>query len=175
LAGSLFSRPTRLCARCRRLLLLCIDAGPQGIYQIDHTRWRRTPSWRDLFAGLLLLEQVNEGVLIPIFEMRRIEVARLVADDVACKIEHVLGELQLRDILEVRLFISHFIGIAKGHAQQTPPPRLKCNDVFPAGQYDPPECDHVHFADGVSDDRKGILPDLTIGGDVIRRVDIAMT
>jgi hypothetical protein len=36
--------------------------------------------------------------------------------------------------------------------------------VFPAGQYDPTERDHVHFADGVSDDRKGIPPDLTIGG-----------
>jgi hypothetical protein len=46
--------------------------------------------------------------------------------------------------------------------------------VLPTGQDDPTECDHVHFADGVSDDRKGILPDLTIGGDVIRRVDVTI-
>jgi hypothetical protein len=26
-----------------------------------------------------------------------------------------------------------------------------------AGQYDPAETDHVHLADGVTDDRKGIL------------------
>jgi hypothetical protein len=39
---------------------------------------------------------------------------------------------------------------------------------------DPPECDHVHFADGISDDRKGILSHLTIRGDVVRRVDVAI-
>jgi hypothetical protein len=46
--------------------------------------------------------------------------------------------------------------------------------VLPAGEHDPTESDHVHFTDGVTDDRKGILPDLTIGGDVIRRVDVAV-
>jgi hypothetical protein len=46
--------------------------------------------------------------------------------------------------------------------------------VLPAGQRDSTECDHVHFADGVADDRKGILSNLTIGGDVIRRVDVAI-
>src|SRR5215469_7100367 len=174
LAGSLFSRPTSLCAGCRRLLFLRIDAGPKGIDQIDHVgRWG-TPNRRDLFARLFLLKEVNEGVLVVVLEVRRIEVARLVADDVTCKVEHVLGELQLRNILEVRLFISHFIRISKRHAQQAPASHLKCNNVLPAGQDDPTERDHIHFADGVSNDCKSILPDLTIGGDVIRRVDIAV-
>jgi hypothetical protein len=46
--------------------------------------------------------------------------------------------------------------------------------VFPAGQYDPTESDHVHFSDGVADDCKGILPNLSVGGDVIRRVDVTI-
>jgi len=33
--------------------------------------------------------------------------------------------------------------------------------VLPACQYDPTESDHVHFADGVTDDREGVLSSLT--------------
>ncbi len=46
--------------------------------------------------------------------------------------------------------------------------------MLPAGQYHPAERDRVHFADGVTDDSEGILPNLTIGGEVVRRVDIAI-
>ena len=46
--------------------------------------------------------------------------------------------------------------------------------MLPACQHDPAECHHVHFADGVTDDRKGILSDLTIRRDVVRRIDIAL-
>jgi hypothetical protein len=46
--------------------------------------------------------------------------------------------------------------------------------VLPAGQHDSTERDHVHFADRVPDDRKGILSDLTVRGDVVRRVDVAV-
>jgi hypothetical protein len=44
-------------------------------------------------SRLFLLEQVNEGVRVAILEVRRIEVARLVTDDVTCKIHHILREL----------------------------------------------------------------------------------
>ncbi len=46
--------------------------------------------------------------------------------------------------------------------------------MLPACQHDPAECDHVQFADRSADDRKGILPDLTLGGDVIRRFNVAL-
>ncbi len=62
-------------------------------HQIDHPRRWRPPNRRDLFAGLLLLEQIKKGVLVSILEARWIEVASLGADDVTCKIEHVLGKL----------------------------------------------------------------------------------
>src|SRR5262249_29025610 len=41
-------------------------------------------------------------------------------------------------------------------------------------QHDPAQCDHVQFADSVADHRKGILPDLAIRGDVVRRINIAL-
>src|SRR5262249_1887067 len=93
LARLLFSRPAKLRTGRRCLLFLRIDARSQRVHQIDNARRRYPPRWRDLFASLSLLEQINEGVLISILEMRRIEVARLVANDVTCKIKHVLGEL----------------------------------------------------------------------------------
>ena len=46
--------------------------------------------------------------------------------------------------------------------------------MFPACQHDPTGSDHVHFGNGVADDRKGILANLTIGGDIVRRVDVAI-
>ena len=80
-------------AGCRRLLFLRIDAGPKGVHQIDDARRRRPPSWLDLFASLFLLEQVNQGVFVSILELRRIKVTGLGADDMSCKIEHLLREL----------------------------------------------------------------------------------
>jgi hypothetical protein len=87
LARFLFSRPASLRAWCRCFLLLGIDAGSKGIHQIDHPRRWGTPDWRDLFTGFFLFEQVNKGILVVIFEVRRIEVPRLVADDMTCKVE----------------------------------------------------------------------------------------
>ena len=48
------------------------------------------------------------------------------------------------------------------------------DDVLPACQHDPAECDHVHLGNGVTDDGKSILSDLTVGHDVVRRIDIAL-
>src|SRR6516165_8172305 len=70
LARLLFSRPTDLRTWCRCLLFLHIDAGSKRIHEIDHVgRW--CPAyWRDLFARLFLLKEVNEGVLVVIIEVR---------------------------------------------------------------------------------------------------------
>jgi hypothetical protein len=46
--------------------------------------------------------------------------------------------------------------------------------VLPACEHDPTERHHVHFADGVADDGKSILSDLTVRRDVVRRIDIAL-
>ena len=44
--------------------------------------------------------------------------------------------------------------------------------MFAARQHDPTDGDHVHFGNRVANDRESILPDLAIGGEVVRRVNI---
>jgi hypothetical protein len=46
--------------------------------------------------------------------------------------------------------------------------------VLPAGEHDAAERHHVHLGNGITDDSKSILSDLTVGRDVVRRVDIAL-
>jgi hypothetical protein len=46
--------------------------------------------------------------------------------------------------------------------------------VLPACEHDAAERHHVHLANGVADDGKGILSDLTVRRDVVRRIDIAL-
>src|SRR5262249_35608010 len=56
LAGPLLSRAPCLGARRRRLLFLGIDAGSQGIHEIDHLRRRTLFCRLDFFASLFLFE-----------------------------------------------------------------------------------------------------------------------
>ena len=60
--------PVEWCRQWR--CLACLRNSP--VHQIDDA-WRRV-GWLDLFARLFFLEQVNESVLVPILELRRIEV-----------------------------------------------------------------------------------------------------
>jgi hypothetical protein len=43
--------------------------------------------------------------------------------------------------------------------------------VFPSGEYDPTNGDHVHFGNRVTDDGEGILTDLAVRGEVVGRID----
>src|SRR5215468_4586702 len=69
---------------------------------------------------------------------------------------------------------SNFIRIAQRQAQQAAVLWFERDDVLPTCQHDAAERHHVHLADGVADDGKGILSDLTVRRDVVRRVDIAL-
>jgi hypothetical protein len=49
--------------------------------------------------------------------------------------------------------------------------------VLAVGQHDPPDGDHVHFADGLADHGEGVVPDLAvrtevIGTDIVARIDL---
>jgi hypothetical protein len=46
--------------------------------------------------------------------------------------------------------------------------------MFAARQDDPTDGDHVHFGNGVANDRKGVLSDLAIRSKVVRGIDIAV-
>jgi DNA-directed RNA polymerase subunit N (RpoN/RPB10) len=53
-------------------------------------------------------------------------------------------------------------------------PWFERDDVLPACQQDSAERHHVHLANGVTDDSKSILSDLTVRRYVVRRIDIAL-
>ena len=57
---------------------------------------------------------------------------------------------------------------------KTSTPCLQRDDVFPSRQHDPSDRDHVHFGNGIANDREGVLSNLAIGSDVVGRVDIAV-
>jgi hypothetical protein len=66
--------------------------------------------------------------------------------------------------------------LRKGSAASDPTgrdPRFERDDVLPACEHNSAKRHHVHLANGVTDDSKGILSDLTVGHDVVRRIDIA--
>ena len=46
--------------------------------------------------------------------------------------------------------------------------RLQRDDVFSAGQHDAPDRDLVHIAYRLANDRKGVVPDLPVGTEVVR-------
>jgi hypothetical protein len=46
--------------------------------------------------------------------------------------------------------------------------------VLTACEHDAAERHHIHLGNGATDDGKSILSDLTVGRDVVRRVDIAL-
>ena len=174
MARLLFSRSASLNTGCRCLLFVSIYACPKGLHQIDHARCRSCLGGLNLFTSLFLLEEVNEGILVAVFELCGIEVTGFGVDDVSSKIKHLLGQLQLGDVLKVRGLISNFIREAQRQAQQAAVLWFERDDVLAACEHDPAECHHVHFANGVTDNSKGILSDLTIRRDVVRRINITL-
>src|SRR6202042_3636460 len=69
--------------------------------------------WFDLFSGLFLFKQIDQRVLIAVFELSRIEVAGFCLDDMSGKIEHLFRSLELGNVLEIRLLVANFVGIAQ--------------------------------------------------------------
>ena len=132
-------------ARRRCLLFLGIDAGTQGIHEIDHLRCRTFLRRFDLFASLLLFEQIDQRVLVAVLELRRIEVAGFGLDDVSGEIEHLFRGLEIGNVLEIGLFVANFIGIAQRKSHQTAAARLEGDDVFSARQHNPTESNHAPF------------------------------
>jgi hypothetical protein len=72
-------------------------------------------------------------------------------DDVPGEIEHVLGDFDLLDLIEILRRIADFVRVAQ---QGVPINRLQSDDVLAAGQHDTADRDLVHLADGLTDHRQ---------------------
>src|SRR6516165_8671015 len=170
----LLSRPASARTGCWSLLLLRIDTGTKRFHQIDHARRRSFPSGFDLFAGLLLLQQIDQSVFVAILELRRIEVTRFRLHDVGGQVEHLLRELSLGDVLEIWFLVANFIRVAECGAYETASLRFKGDYVLAPCQHDPAERNHVQLRNGVANNGKSLLTNCAIRGNVVGRVDIPL-
>jgi hypothetical protein len=57
-------------------------------------------------ALALLVEQFDERVFIPVLELVRFEVGGLGLDDMPAKIEHLLGDLNVLDVVEIFVLVA---------------------------------------------------------------------
>src|ERR1039458_1642436 len=62
--------------------------------------------------GWPLLEQLLERRLVVVLEFLRIEVAGFLLDDVLCKVEHVLGDLYVLNLIEIFRCVADLVGIS---------------------------------------------------------------
>src|SRR5262249_8407807 len=87
--------------RAWRAAALRFDAAAERVHEIDHLGGGALLRALDLLPGLLLLQQVDQGVLVTVGEFFRIEMARLGADDVRGELQHVLRDLFVGNVVEV--------------------------------------------------------------------------
>ena len=88
-------------------------------------------------------------------------------DDVFCEIEHVLRDLHVLDAVEILSRLAHFVWIAQQQAHQAVVARLQRNHVLAVGQHQAAERNLVGGADGLANDRKGVVSDLAFRHNVI--------
>ena len=108
-----------------------------------------------------------------IFEFLRFERSGFLLHDVLRKVQHILGDFDVLDLVEIFLRIADFVGVAQQRAHQSLIERLQCDDMFTAGQHDASDCDLVHRADGLADDREGVVTHLAVGPQIIGADQIA--
>src|SRR5436189_3212272 len=89
----------------------CAHALPQRFHKVYHVRGPGLFWALDLFALLLLLQQVLERVFVAIFKLRWIELTALGIHDMRCEFEHVLGNFLVLDVVKVVLLVTHLVGV----------------------------------------------------------------
>src|SRR4051812_35653459 len=82
-------------------VFFCAHTLPKRFHKIDHVRGLSVLWMFDLFAFLLRLQQVLERVFVAIFKFLGIELAALGIHDMGRKLEHVLWDLLVLDVVEV--------------------------------------------------------------------------
>ena len=90
------------------------------------------------------------------------------------EIEHVLGDLDVLDVVEIFLLAAHLVRVAQQRAHQALAERLQRDDVLAVGQHHAADRDLVHGADGLADHREGVVADLAVGHEIIGADQIAV-
>jgi len=152
----------------RRATALIFETAPQRVHKIYNIRGASF-FWRlDLLSILLFLQQLSERILVMIFKLLRPKRAALGVDNVFRQIEHFFGQLLIRDIREVVLLFSHFIGISQRDPQQALPASLEGDDMLTSGEYYLPQRNDAFDPNRFANDRESLLADLSVRRDVIQ-------
>ena len=128
----------------------------------------------DGFAGSLALDQLAQGEFVLVLELPCIEMAGLLAQDVAGKVDHLLGNARAGNPLEEVLFVAHFVVVAQRGAQQSLAPGLDGQDVLPVREHDARKGDAALVLHRVADDGERFLSALGVGYDVVRPLVVAL-
>jgi hypothetical protein len=87
------------------------DAAPQRLHQIDDVLAARSLLRPDRLASALLVDEVDQSRLVVVLELVGLEAARLLVHDVLGEIEHVLGDFDILDLIEIFALGADFVGI----------------------------------------------------------------
>src|SRR5438046_5637161 len=102
-------------------------------------------SWHfDLLTRLLLSQKLFQRIFVMIFELLRLEVARLCLDDVRCKFQHVLWNFFVSNIVEVFIFFANFIRISQRNPEKAFAARFECDDVLAIEALKAAGCERVY-------------------------------
>src|SRR3954447_27050638 len=99
LGSRLFGRLSSPNARGGGLLLLRIEAGSESIHEVHDGRRQDLSGGLDLLAGLLARQQVPQRALVAVLKLLRLEMPGLALDDMPREIEHVLREVNIRNVV----------------------------------------------------------------------------
>src|SRR5271155_2434513 len=125
-------------------------------------------------AGLLLLENSDDGFLIAIRELRGVEVRRLALEDVLGQLEHIRLDLHIRNVVEIFFRVPKLVGIAQCGSHQPLVPGLEHDHPFAFRQHDTTERHRAFATHGLADHGKGFLASLVVRHDVIGVVQVSL-
>src|SRR3954451_268216 len=163
LRGPLSPRcPARMRLRRRLLPAASLQALLQRIHQAnDVARPLFGLRQLDLFAAGLALHQGLQRVLVVVLELAGIEMGGLGLEDMAGKLNHVLGDLRALDVVEELVLVAQFVREAQRGAEQALAERLDRDDVLAIGEYDLGERAAILMLHGATNPAKRI--DRTFG------------
>src|SRR5262245_14629035 len=105
-----------------------------------------------------------------ILKFFRVKMARFGFDDVGGKLQHVLWNFFVRDLVEIFILFAYLVRIAQRNPEKTFTTWFEYDHVLAGGKDNPAERYHTFFADRLTNDRERLLTDFAIGGEVIRAV-----
>src|SRR5690606_30766145 len=149
-----------------------LERALERVHQVDHLAALRRLGDHRLLALELGLDHLEQGFLVAVAELARVELARLLLDQPLRQLEHLLLGLLVPDVLEVGCGVAHLVRGAQGHHQEALVAAHQRDQPLALGQHHARERHLLLLAHGPLDHAEGLLGDRTVGSDVVGRVEV---